>query len=78
MILAKAIELLKVVSTIPIKEQNKYPEIRIFHSIGDDYTLHITTELLTTEFRKQLLKIADSHKLGIRESNNYLIIYSYS
>jgi hypothetical protein len=39
--LDEAVELLKVVSAITMKEPAKRPEIRIFHEIGEGYTLNI-------------------------------------
>jgi hypothetical protein len=76
--LDEAVELLKVVSAITMKESAKRPEIRIFHEIGEGYTLNIKKESVNGEYRKHLDRIVDSCKLGIRESNSYLIIHSHS
>jgi hypothetical protein len=76
--LDEAVELLKVVSAIPVKKSAKRPEIRIFNEIGEGYTLAIKTESVNAEYRNHLNKIVESYKLGLRESKRYLIIYGHS
>lgn len=78
--LDEAVELLKVVSAIPVKESAKHPEIRIVHAIGEvvaeGYTLRVEKDSVEADYRNHLDRIADSYKLGIRESKHYLILYS--
>lgn len=76
--LDEAVELLRVVLAIPIKYSAKRPKIRIFHNIGEGYTLHIKADSINAEYRNHLNRIVESCKLAIRESNRYLIIYGYS
>jgi hypothetical protein len=76
--LDKAVELLKAVSAIPIRESTKHPEFRIFHNIGKGYTLRIKRASLNAGYRKHLNEIVESRKLAIRESNPYLEIYGHS
>jgi len=75
--LEEAVELLKDVSAISIKDSGKHPEIRIFHNLGEGYMLHVKTELINAEYRNRLNLIAESRKLAIRESEGYLIIYGH-
>jgi hypothetical protein len=74
--LDEAVELLKVVSAIPVKESAKHPEIRIVHAIGEvvaeGYTLRAEKDSVEADYRNHLDRIADSYKLGIRESKHYL------
>ena len=74
--LDEAVELLRAVSAIPIKDSQKQPEIHIIHSIGEGYTLHLKENLLKAEYRNHLNEIIRACKLEIRESNNYIVIYS--
>jgi len=74
--LAEAVELLKFLSEIPIRDSIKHPEIHILHNVGEGYTLHIAAESLNQEFCSQLSEIIEASKLKIRESNHYLIIYN--
>jgi hypothetical protein len=77
--LDEAIELLRIVSAIPVKESAKRPEIRIVHVIGalmgEDYTLRIEKNEVDADYRNHLNKIVESKKLEIREWKRYLIIY---
>lgn len=77
--LDEVVELLTVVSAIPVKKSAKHPEIRIVHAIGrvnaKHYTLRIEKNSTDTDYRNHLNKIAESKKLAIRESERYLIIY---
>jgi hypothetical protein len=76
--LDEAVELLRTVSAIPVKEPAKHPEIRIFHNIGEGYTLHIKKESVNAEYRNHLNEIAESSRLTIRESKRYLIIHGHT
>ena len=75
--LDEAVELLRTVSAIPLKEPAKHPEIRIFHNIGEGYTLRIKTEAVNAEYRNHLKEIVESSRLTIRESKHYLIIHGH-
>ena len=79
--LFEAVELLRAVSAIPVKDSAKHPEIRIFHTIGEvaaqGYTLRINNNSVDADYRTHLNRIAESRKLGVRESKRYIVIYSY-
>jgi hypothetical protein len=80
--LDEAVELLKVVSAIPVKKSAKRPEIRIVHAIGEvnskAYTLRIKKNSADADYRNHLNEIVESKKLAIGESKRYLIIYRKS
>jgi hypothetical protein len=80
--LDEAVELLRIVSAIPIKKSAKHPEIRIVHAIGEvmskAYTLRIEKKSADADYRNHLNEIVESNKLAIRESEGYLIIYRKS
>ena len=80
--LDEAVELLRVVSAIPVKKSAKHPEIRIVHAIGEvmskGYTLRIEKTPADADYRNHLNRIAESSKLSINESERYLIIYRNS
>jgi hypothetical protein len=75
--LDEAVELLRVVSVIPIRDSANHPEIRILHEIGAGYTLHIKAASVSADTRNHLNRITESRELGIRESKHYIIIYSH-
>jgi len=74
--LYEAVELLRVVSAIPVKNSAKHPEMCLFCDHSEGYTLHIKTRLVNAEYRNHLNKIAESFKLRTRESEGTLRIYS--
>jgi len=80
--LNEAVELLKVVSAIPVKKSVKHPEISVVHDVGEvtakAYTLHIEKNSADSDYRNHLEEIVESKKLAIRESERYLIIYRKS
>jgi hypothetical protein len=80
--LDEAVELLKIVSEIPVKKSAKHPEIRIVHAVGEvmakGYTLRIEKNSAGADYRNHLNEIVESKKLAIRESEGYLIIYRIS
>jgi hypothetical protein len=80
--LDEAVELLRVVSAIPVKKSTKYPEIRIVRAIGEvmskGYTLRIEKDLADADYRNHLNRIVESKNLAIRESERHLIIYRKS
>jgi hypothetical protein len=79
--LAEAVELLRVVSAIPVRDSAKHSEIRIIHTIGEvnaeDYTLRVKKNNADADYRNHLDRIAESNKLAIRESELYLILCSH-
>ena len=75
--LDEAIELLKVVSAIPIEDSAKSPKIRIFYKEGEGYTLGIKAHVANTEYRRYLGEIVKSRNLGITVSKGYLLVYGY-
>ena len=80
--LDEAVELLRVVSAIPVKKSAKRPEIRIVHAVGEvmakRYTLRIEKDLVDADYRNNLNSIVESNKLAISESKCYLIVYRES
>ncbi len=79
--LNEAVELLRVVSAIPVSDSAKHPEISIFHVmgevLGEGYTIRVKKDSVDEDYRNHLNRIAEFRKLGIRESKCYVIIYSY-
>ena len=75
--LNEAVKLLRVVSEIPVKDLVKHPEICIFHEIGAGYTLRVKAASVNADYRSHLDRIAESCKLGVRESKRYIIIYGH-
>jgi hypothetical protein len=77
--LDEAVELLRVVSAIPVNKPAKYPEIRVVHAIGEvmakGYTLRIEKKLADADYRSHLNRIAESRKLTILESERFLVVY---
>jgi hypothetical protein len=80
--LDEAVELLRVVSAIPVNKSAKHPEIRVVHAIGEvmakGYTLRIEKKLATADYRSHLNRIAESRKLAILESKRHLVVYRKS
>lgn len=80
--LDEAVELLRVVSAIPVKKQAKHPEIRIVRAVGEvmakGYTLRIDKKSADADYRNHLTRIVESRKLEILESKRSLIIYRKS
>jgi hypothetical protein len=80
--LDEAVELLKVVSAIPVKKSAKHPEISIFHAVGEvmskGYTLRIVKNSVDADYLIYLNRIVESNKLEISESERHLIIYRNS
>ena len=77
--LDEAVELLRIVSAIPIKKSAKHPEIRIIQAIGEvmakGYTLRIEKKLADADYRSHLNRIAESRKLSLLESERFLVVY---
>jgi hypothetical protein len=75
--LNEAIELLRVVSAIPVKDSARNPKIRIFFKEGEGYTLGIKARAVNAEYRRYLGEIVKSRNLGINVSKGYLLVYGY-
>jgi hypothetical protein len=80
--LHEAVELLRVVSAIPVRKSAKHPELRIVHAVGDvmakGYTVRIEKNLADADYRSQLARIVESRELEILDSERYLIVYRKS
>ena len=80
--LEEVVELLKVVSPIPVKKSAKRPETRVVRAIGEvtakGYTLRVEKKSADADYRNHLNEIVESNKLAILESKRYLIIYRKS
>ena len=80
--LEETVELLRVVSAIPLKGSAKHPEIRIVRAIGEvmskGYTLRIEKKPADADYLNHLNRIVHTKKLAIHESKRYLIIYRKS
>jgi hypothetical protein len=80
--LDEAVELLRVVSAIPVRKSAKHPEIRIVHAVGDvmakGYTVRIEKKPTDADYRNHLARIAESRELEILELERYLIVYRRS
>ena len=73
--LDESIELLRIVSGIPVNHSAKHPELRIIHNMSNGYTLHIKVQQIDTEYRKNLNKIVESLNLEISEETGYLLVF---
>jgi hypothetical protein len=80
--LFEAVELLRVVSAIPVKKSAKHPEIRIVQAVGEvmakGYTLRIEKKQTDADYSNHLARIVESRKLESLESKRYLIVYRKS
>jgi hypothetical protein len=74
----EAIELLEAVSDFKFKQSDKKPDFCIYDNEKQGYTLCIKKSLVSEEFYNHLKHIVESRKLGIRESEEYLVIYGTS
>jgi hypothetical protein len=72
-----AINLLCVVSDFQFKNSEKKPDFCVYDNQNEGYNLRIKAEMVTAEYRSYLNEIVKSRKLGILESDGYLIIYGY-
>jgi hypothetical protein len=80
--LDETVELLRIVSEIPVKKSAKRPEIRVFCAIDEvmakGYAMRIEKDSVDADYRNHLNSIVESKKLTIRESKGYLVIYRKS
>jgi hypothetical protein len=71
----EAIELLDAVSDFQFKQLEKKPDFCIYDNENQGYTLCVKAALISEEYHNHLKHIVESRKLGIRESEGYLVIY---
>jgi hypothetical protein len=80
--LDEAVELLRVLSAIPVRKSAKHPEIRIVHAVGEvmakGYTVRIEKNPTDSDYRNHLAMIVESRELEILELERYLIVYRRS
>jgi len=75
--LSEAIELLDVVSDFNFENSDKRPRFSIYDSQKEGFVLCVKANLVSEEYRDYLMKIVDSRKLGLRESEGYMMIHGY-
>lgn len=73
----EAIELLEVVSDFQCKASEKKPNFCIYDNQNEGYNLSIKANLINAEYRNYIEEMVESRKLGIRESEGYLVIYGF-
>ena len=80
--LDEAVDLLRIISAIPLKGSAKRPEIRIVRAIGEvmskGYTLRIDKKPVNVDYLNHLNKMAQSKNVAIHESKLCLIIHRKS
>lgn len=72
----EAIELLAVISDFHYKSPDEKPDFCLFDNEKQGYSLNVKTSLVNAEYRGYIEKIVESRKLWVRESEEYLVIYS--
>jgi hypothetical protein len=75
--LSEAVELLEVVSDFQFKASEEKPDFYIYDNQKEGYTLWVKSHLISEEYRNYLKEVVESRKLGIRESDGYLIIQGH-
>jgi len=75
--LLEAVELLEIVSNFDFKGSEKKPQFCIYDSQKEGYNLRIKANMVSEEYRSYLKEIVNSHELGMRESEGYLIIHGH-
>jgi hypothetical protein len=75
--LVEAVELLNAVSDYDFKGSEKIPNFYIYDNQKEGFVLMVKADLVNEEYRDYLNRIAESRKLGIRESKRYIIIYGH-
>ena len=75
--LLEAVELLNAVSDFNFADSERRPTISIYDKQTEGFVLCIKAELVSEKYYNHLKGIVESHKLGLRESEVYLIIYGY-
>jgi hypothetical protein len=71
----EAIDLLEAVSNFHFKQSEKKPDFCIYDNEKQGYTLCVKAALISEEYHNHLKHIVESRKLGICESEGYLVIY---
>jgi hypothetical protein len=72
--LSEAIALLDAVSDFDFGDSYKTPKFSIYDHQTEGFALYIKANLVNDKYRDYLKEIAKSRKIGIRESEGYLII----
>ncbi len=72
--LKEAVDLLDVISNFKFKV-SETPKFCIYDQGKEGHTLWIKADLISQEYRNFLEKIVESGKLGIRKSNEYIVIF---
>jgi hypothetical protein len=73
--LNEAIDLLDVASNFNFEPLEEKPNISIYDNQNEGFVLYVKANLVNEEYRNYLKRIVESRKLGMRESEGYLIIY---
>ena len=72
--LSEAVKLLDAISDFDFKSSEK-PNFSVYDRQTEGVVLCVKANLVTEEYLRYLKKIIESYKLGIRKSEEYLIIY---
>ena len=75
--LVEAIDLLAAVSDFDFKNLREMPNFSIYDKQNDGFVLWVKANFVNEKYREYLEGIVESRKLGMRESEGYLIIYGY-
>jgi hypothetical protein len=75
--LIEAVELLDAVSNFLFQDSEKSPNVSVYDNQNEGFVLCIKTNVVNEKYRDFLKGIVKSHKLGMRESEGYLMIYGY-
>jgi len=71
----EAIELLEVVTDFQFKPSEKKPDFCVYDNQNQGYTLCVKANMVNAEYLEHIKATAESRKLGLRESQGYLVIY---
>ena len=75
--LVEAVELLDAISDFNFKDSEKIPNISIYDKEKEGFVLCVKANMVDEEYRDFLKGIVESRKLGMRQSEGYLMIYGY-
>ncbi len=73
---AEVMELLRTVSAFQVKASEESPKFRIYDNQNEGYVVYIKASSINTECLNFLKEIIETRKLGIRESEGFLIIHT--
>ena len=73
--LNEALELLDAVSRFDFGMSGKMPTLSIYDNQKEGFVLCVKASLVSEEFYTYISELAESRKLGIRESEGYLVIH---